>query len=220
MGQGMVFCPFCGLRVGEGPVAPSQVQMGGPQPPPSPYGSWPYPLQQMPQMPFPAYQYPYPYPYARPPVTQRRALAIAGGILLIIGGSFALFIGIVFAFETGWNDSAGWISIINITAFSLSIVGAIAAFKRFWRVMALIGPAFLVAAGIVALLDTMFFTIILLVLGILSLVFMAIGYNEMAQVPWPGWSQGAPGAPYAPQGVAPQLHPLWGGGPRGPTGRP
>ena len=220
MGQGMVFCPFCGLRVGEGPVAPSQVQMGGPQPSPSPYGSWPYPLQQMPQMPFPSYPYPYPYPYMRPPMTQRRALAIAGGILLIIGGSFALFIGIVFAFETGWNDSAGWISIINITAFSLSIVGAIAAFKRFWRVMALIGPAFLVAAGIVALLDTMFFTIILLVLGILSLVFMAIGYNEMTQVPWPGWSQAAPGAPYAPQGVAPQLHPLWGGGPRGPTGRP
>jgi len=223
MGEGMVFCPFCGLRVGEGPVAPSQVQMGGmggPPAAPSPYGSWPYPLQQMPPAPFPGYQYPYAYPYMRPPINPRRALAIAGGILLIIGGSFALFIGIVFAFETDWLDSAAFLSIINITAFCLSIVGAIAAFKRFWRLMALIGPAVLIVAGIVALADTDFFALLLLVLGIVSLVFMGVGYNEMTPVPWPGWSQGAPGMSYIPPGSAQLVSPLGDGSPRGPTGRP
>jgi hypothetical protein len=219
MGEGMSFCPFCGLRVGEGPVAPSQVQMGGPPPSPAPYGSWPYPLQQMPQAPFPGYPYPYASPYGRTPINHRRALAIAGGILLIIGGSFALFVGIVFAFETDWNDSAGWISIMNITAFCLSIVGAIAAFRRFWRLMALVGPAFLVAASIVSLIDIGLFAVLLLVLGILSLVFMAIGYNEMTPAPWPGWSQGAAGMGYIPPGSAQQVSPFGGGDPGGRTGR-
>jgi len=219
MGEYMIFCPFCGLRVGEGPVAPSQVQMGGPQPAPYPYGAWPYPLQ-MPPMAFPGYPYPYTYPYMRPPTNQRRALAIAGGILLIIGGSFALFIGIVFAFETGWIDYAGWISFMNITAFCLSIVGAVAAFKRFWRLMALIGPAFLVAASIVSFADTGFFAVLVMVLGVLSLVFMAVGYNEMTPAPWPGWSQGLPGMSYVPSGPAMHVSPLGGGGPRDRTDRP
>jgi len=216
----MVFCPFCGLRVGEGPVAPSQVQMGGPQPAPAPYGSWPYPLPQMPQTPFPGFQYPYAYPYMRPPLNQRRALAIAGGILLIIGGSFALFVGIVFAFQVSFLDSAGIISIMNITAFCLSIVGAVAAFRRFWRLMALIGPAFLVAAAVVALIDLGLFAVLLLVLGILSLVMMAVGYNEMAPAPWPGWSQGTPGMGYIPPGAAQQVSPFAGGSPRDRTDRP
>jgi len=217
-----VFCPFCGMRVGEGPVAPTQVQMGGPVPAssPSPYGSWPYPLQQMPQMPYPGYPYPFAYPYMRPPMNQRRALAITGGILLVIGGSFALFIGIVFALETGWLDAAGWISLINITAFCLSIVGAVAAFKRFWRLMALIGPASLMAAGIIALAEIGVFALIPLVLGILSLTFMAVGYNEMTSVPWPGWSQGAVGLPYAQAGTVQPVGPLGGGGSRGPMDRP
>ena len=127
--------------------------------------------------------------------------------------------GIVFAFETDWNDSAGWISIMNITAFCLSIVGAIAAFRRFWRLMALVGPAFLVAASIVSLIDIGLFAVLLLVLGILSLVFMAIGYNEMTPAPWPGWSQGAAGMGYIPPGSAQQVSPFGGGDPGGRTGR-
>jgi len=195
----MRYCPYCGIRVGEGGASPGTLQMT----PPSPYGGMPYPMA------FPgAYPYPMMYPPPYRPITQKRVFGITGGILLIVGGSLNLIPAIVFLF--GWWDDdllVMTIGLLDMMAFGLAVAGAVAAFKRTWRVLALIGSAFLLGASIVTAIVMPEFTLIILPLAILSLIFMGLGYGDMRQEGWPGYGSAMPGGVVSPFGVPSQVPP-------------
>jgi len=195
----MRYCPYCGIRVGEGGASPGTLQMT----PPSPYGGMPYPMA------FPgAYPYPMMYPPPYRPVTQKRVFGITGGILLIVGGSLQLIPALVLILGW-WSDDllVMTIGLVDIMAFALSIAGAVAAFKRAWRVLALIGPAFLLGASVVTALEIPEFMLMVMPLAILSLIFMALGFGDMRQEGWPGYGVPMPGGVVPPFGVASRVPP-------------
>ena len=192
----MRYCPYCGIRVGEGGAPPGTLQMA----PPSPYGQSPYP------MPYPgAYPYPMMYPPYYRPITQKRVFGITGGVLLIVAGAIMLIPGFVLLFD--WWDpdlittTAG---LVDVIAFALAIAGAVAAFKRSWRVLAPVGAAFLIGACIVTAIEMPEFMIIVAPIGVISLVFMGLGYGEMTHEAWPGYGQAGPGALPSPFGTPAQ----------------
>jgi hypothetical protein len=154
-------------------------------PSPSPYGQWPSPAGPTPStaaqcQPGP---YPYPYPYAPPParwpygpMTLGRGVGIAGGIMLLMGGSLILMMGIVYLL---WWWQAGLVGMLDVAAFAVCIVGAVSAFKRWYRPLALLAPCFLAFTAIMSMSIDEETGWLVLPFASISLALMLMGFQEM-----------------------------------------
>ena len=180
----MRFCPNCGKDVGlttrGDPAASYQAPMGpaaypaqaAPVPPYAmPYAAGPYPTA-----PYPAAPFPFPYFY-KPPMTAKRGATIAGGVLMVIDGVLAFFLAFIMMFEFEL-----WSGILLFDAFTLSIVGAVAAFQCAAIHMAFVGPLVLIGAG-VSVMAVDDFLVIIGIIGItlaaISLGLLVYGWTDM-----------------------------------------
>jgi hypothetical protein len=123
---------------------------------------------------------------------QKRGFAIAGGVLVIIGGVFALIGAIGSFFILSWigdGDYAGLFviyGIIFLIAFPLSIIGALSCFRMKGRMWAMWGAIVVLLSGAVNFFGGMamgvfeFWGMIIFILGLLGTIFvlMAASYIE------------------------------------------
>jgi hypothetical protein len=157
----MNFCPGCGMP-----------QQGVTTPPMAPATAGPYPpVYPMPYMPSP-FMYP-------PPITGRRATAIAGGIVMLVTGGMCLIAGLIFLLDSWWMTDM-WLplGILNMVAFSLSIVGAIGVFRRSWHVVIVVAIIVLLVVSIASMYDLGFFAVFILALAIVTVVLVAVSWSD------------------------------------------
>lgn len=200
--DGMNFCPGCGLPLheatGQGPTSGREGSMHFPGP-----ALGPYPMPYMPGS----------YPYATP-MSSRRAAGVAGGVLMIITASFVFLGGLVYIIESWWSDAWLFMASLSMLSFALAIVGAIGAFRRTWRLLALISCILMVVTAILSLFDLSGLAFITLTLASISTVLIAVSWPQFkehltvpgAYMPWyPGPMAGMV-PPWGPP-------PAWGGSP-------
>ena len=208
LAEGMNFCPRCGTPQGGGAVpaaapAPTMVPPGG-DPMASPYP----PVYPMPYMPSP-FMYP-------APITAKRAMAVAGGIMMIIAGGFLLIGSLVFFIDGQWMFGDRWLllGIIDVLAFVLSLLGAVGIFRRSWPVLIVGSMTTLMVASIVSLYDLEAFGLMILVFCIVTIVLVAVAWSDMRIgrmspyppfQPFPMMPPMGPGVP--PPGAAPPTGP-------------
>jgi hypothetical protein len=124
------------------------------------------------------------------PMTQKRGLALAGGILAIIGGVFALIGAIVAFWALSWVGDfyAGLFLIFGlafIVAFPLSIIGAVACFRMRGRVWAMVGALMVLLSGAVNFFGGFavgafeWWGLIIFILGILAAIFTGMAAPEI-----------------------------------------
>ncbi len=168
----MRYCPNCGKEVGLTAVGnPAASYQAPTHAAAMPAYAAPYPAG-----PYPAAPYPYPYFY-KPPLTAKRSATIAGGILMMIDGILAFFLAFImlFGFES-------WLAILLFAAFTLTIVGAVAAFQCSAIHMAIVGPLVLIGAGLSVMTIDAFlviFGIFGIALGSISLGLVVFGWSDM-----------------------------------------
>jgi hypothetical protein len=177
--------------------------------PPSPYGQWPSPTGPAPSTatafqpaPYP-YPYPYPFPHARwpyRPMTLGRGVGIAGGIMLLMGGSLIVMMGIVYLL---WWWEAGLVGMLDVAAFAVCIVGEVATFKRWYRLLALFAPCFLAFAAVMSMGIDEETGWLVLPFASISLALMLMGFQEMrSDRPWQMASVTSPAGPPGDVGAA------------------
>ncbi len=168
----MRYCPKCGKEAGFTAVGnPAASYQAPTHAAAMPAYAAPYPAG-----PYPAAPYPYPYFY-KPPLTAKRSATIAGGILMMIDGILAFLLAFVmlFGFES-------WLAILLFAAFTLTIVGAVAAFQCSAIQMAIVGPLVLIGAGLSVMTIDEFLVIIGIIgitLGSISLGLVVYGWSDM-----------------------------------------
>ncbi len=194
-------------------------------PSPSPYGHWPDPSGPAPSTassfqpatPGQPQPYPYPPPYSRwpfRPVTLGRGLGIAGGIMLLIGGGLIMVAAFIYLM---WWFRGAFLGMLDVAAFILCVAGAISAFRRWHRPLALFAPGFLIFASIMSMGLLEELGLICLPFACISLALMLMGFSEMrpdrpgqeapAQVPAVA-SYGAAAPPFDSQ-AAPSPYGQW-----------
>jgi len=154
-------------------------------------------------------------------VSGKRTSAVAAGIMMIIGGSFALICGLIYTLDDWWFWDAWYVlAALCYLSFGASLVGAIGLFKRTWRMAALLACISLILVGAITIPDFTVLSVIILVLGIISLVLVATswaqfdeprmgGYPYSQMMPPMGTAMG-PSPGMAPPPNAP--HPQYQGG--------
>jgi hypothetical protein len=174
--EGMSFCPGCGVPIGKPggppmghePVAPPAAgnPMGGPYP-----AMYPMPYAPSPYMPGPMM-----YP---PPISAKRAAAIGGGVIMIVSGGLSLIASLIFLIDSWWVTDL-WLplGILNIVAFTLSIVGAIGIFRRSWHVVIVVSMIVILVVSIASVYDLTFFAIIIMILAIVTVVLVAVSWSD------------------------------------------
>lgn len=170
------FCGKCGASLGEAPPA-------GPAPPAQPPGAQP-PYPQYGPPPYPQYAPP-PYPqYAAPP--KETKLAVAGGVLVLVGGVLAIitsFVGLIL-FSLFYGDYYGgfyyypygfWMfqvicGVVGMAFGAIAIIGGYFAIKRRNFAMAVVGAVFcLLSVGPVGISS---------ILGLIGLILIAVSSHE------------------------------------------
>ena len=182
-------CPFCGTPLREGyrycfkcgsPVAGAS--LGGQ--PPAMGGTISFGAP--PVMPY----YPMPMAYPRPPVSNSRISAVAGGILLLIAVSITYIVALVYieSYAVSWDEWTDervydWtivtLGAYDIIAASLGLVSAICAFMLAAFPVAILGPIMLLFSGVADLFQGIVGGVIIIPLAALS-----VGFIAMA---WPGF---------------------------------
>ena len=226
---GMNFCPGCGsptgasIGTGQGrgqvPVSGSEGTLHFHAPTQGPY--------PMPYFPAPAM-----YP---PPMSGKRAGAIASAVIMIISAVFVLIVGIYYTIEGLWWDDF-WVvlGIICFITFSMAIVGTIAVVRRAWRLTPLLADTMLIACGAFSIFDLGVLGPIILILAIIALILLVVSWGQFnepraMQYPLPYMSP-PPGTPMPVAGMgmgmtpppavgAPPpgpMSPTWGAPPPGP----
>jgi hypothetical protein len=168
----MRYCPNCGKEVAftavGNPATIHQVPTRGPVMPPY---AMPFPTG-----PYPAAPFPFPY-YFRPPMTAKRGSTIAGGVIMVIDGILAFLLAFIMTF--GFELSSG---VLLFAAFTMAVVGAVAAFQCAAIHMALVGPLVLIGAGL-SVMTVDGFLVIIGIIGIalasVSLSLVAYGWSDM-----------------------------------------
>jgi hypothetical protein len=155
-------------------------------------------------------QGPYPMPYFGgpvmypPPMSTKRAGAIASAVLMLIAAVFVLIAGIFYTVEgLWWEDFWVALGVVCFITFSMAIVGTIAIARRTWRLAPLAADGLLIACGAFSFIDLDFVGIIILVLAVIALIMLAVSFGQFAETT---------GYPY-PQ---PQMMPPPGMGMMGP----
>jgi hypothetical protein len=143
----------------------------------TPAGHQAYPMQYMPS----------PY-YYRPPMSPKRMLTVAAGVLIVIAGSICLLMAIIYIVDLAywwgddWAERYDWtiasFGFFGIVAFSMGIVAAIACFRQRNIYLAMLGESLVLISGGIDLFYTVIFGIILIVLALLSLIFTFASYEE------------------------------------------
>jgi type IV secretory pathway VirB6-like protein len=134
--------------------------------------------------------YPMPTAYARPPVSNSRISAVAGGILLLIAVSITYIVALVYieSYAVSWDEWTDervydWtivtLGAYDIVAASLGLVSAICAFMLAGFPIALLGPVMLLFSGVADLFQGIVGGVIIIPLAALS-----VGFIAMA---WPGF---------------------------------
>lgn len=173
--EGVRFCPICGSPVqGSAPygTATSGPMMGAPMG--YPMAPAPYPMMMAPPQ------------KVHPP---KWGYAVTSGVLTTIAVCFLFISGLILlvwswphyvegdyywddGYYTDWDAVGLFISIMSFFAFGLGIASAVAAFKMKWRVIAVLGPCFNIAAGAIGF-ETIV-GLIALILSILAIIFVVL----------------------------------------------
>jgi type IV secretory pathway VirB6-like protein len=134
--------------------------------------------------------YPMPMAYPRPPVSNSRISAVAGGILLLIAVSITYIVALVYieSYAVSWDEWTDervydWtivtLGAYDIIAASLGLVSAICAFMLAAFPVAILGPIMLLFSGVADLFQGIVGGVIIIPLAALS-----VGFIAMA---WPGF---------------------------------
>ncbi len=203
--EGMNFCPGCGRSI-TGEPRP-EVRSGS-------EGALHFSAPAQPVYPMPYFPGPGMYP---PMVSGKRTSAIAAGIIMIIAGSLALICGLIYTLDDWWFWDAWYIlAALCYLSFGLSLVGAMGLFRRTWRMAALLACVIIILTGGITIPDFTILSVIILVLGIVSIVLVATSWGQFSEPRMGGYPyhqmmppMGAGMAP--PPGVPPT--PFQGGAP-------
>ena len=159
--DGMNFCPGCGIPRQGAAAPPMAAAPAGPYPPV-------YPMPNMP----PPIMYP-------SPITAMRATAIAGGVVMLVTGGLCLIVALIFLLDSWWfSDMWLPLGILNMVAFSLSIVGAIGVFRGSWHVVIVVSMISILVVSIASLYDMEAFGVLVLVLAIVTVVLVAVSWSD------------------------------------------
>lgn len=220
---GMNFCPACGT-----PAVMGTGSAGGPAPGPG-LGSMPVSGREGTIHFHVPTQGPYPMPYFGgpvmypPPMSSKRAGAIASAVLMLISAVFVLLTGIFYTVEgLWWEDFWVALGVFCFITFSLAIVGTVAIARRAWRLVPLAADGLLIACGAFSLFDLDFMGVIIIVLGVIALVLLAVSFgqfNERFGYPYPQPYMMAPTGMGMP-GPAMGMTPPAGMGAQGPVRMP
>jgi len=126
-----------------------------------------------------------------PMVSGKRSGAVAAGILMIIAGSLALICGLIYPLDDWWYWDAWFVlAAMCFVSFGLSLVGAMGLFRRRWRMAVVMACVTLILVGGFTLPDFTILSVIILVLGIVSIVLVGTSWTEfhepmMAGYPYP-----------------------------------
>jgi len=140
--------------------------------------------------------YPMPMAYPRPPVSNSRISAVAGGILLLIAVSITFIVALVYITDYAvswdeWTDARlyDWtvvtLGAYDIIAASLALVSAICAFMLASFPVALLGPTMVLFSGIIDLFEGIVGGIIIIPLAALALGFITMalpGFRTQAEL--------------------------------------
>lgn len=170
---GMNFCPGCGRGLRgpaprTGPV-PSPAMAQGALRFQAPVGAQYPPFTATPGM----------YP---PPVSAKRAGAMASAVFSLISASFA-FVGGLIYLSQGLGSRDLWLLMgaLCFLAFALAILGTIAIGRRTWRSLALMADLALVAIGALALADQVFVGIVVLSMALVALTLLLASWGQFME---------------------------------------
>jgi hypothetical protein len=134
---------------------------------------------------------------------------------MIIAGSLALICGLIYTLEDWWFWDAWYVLAgLCFLSFGLSLVGAMGLFRRTWRIVALIACIALIITGGITIPDFTILSIVILILGVVSIVLVATSWAQfdeprMGGYPYPlmmppmGTGIAPPPGIAPPQGMAP-----------------
>jgi hypothetical protein len=149
--------------------------------------------------------FPAPAMYA-PPMSSKRAGAIASAVIMIIASVFVLIAGIFYTVEgLWWEDYWVALGVICFVSFAMTIVGTIAIVRRSWRFAPLVANGLLLVCGVFSLFDLDFLGVIIIILSVISLILLVVSYGQfkeqgMFQYPMP-YMMPPPGAPMPAGGM-------------------
>lgn len=133
-------------------------------------------------------QGPYPMPYLggpmmyRPPMTGRRATAIASAVIMLISAAFVLIAGIVYTVEgLWWEDFWVVLGVMCFASFSMAVVATVAIARRTWRFAPLVADGMLIACGVFSIIDLDLLGLIILVLAIIALILFAVSWGQFKE---------------------------------------
>lgn len=231
---GMNFCPGCGTPVGGGPgPGPSRGPGTGAMPVSGRDGTIHFHVPTQGPYPMPYFGGPMMYP---PPMSSKRAGAIASAVIMLISAIFVMIAGIFYTVEgLWWEDFWVALGVFCFFSFSMAVVATIAIARRTWRLAPLVADGLLISCGAFSMVDLDVLGIIIMVLAILALILIAVSFGQFNEglgyqypqpymMPPPG--AGMPGPqmgmpPPAGMGAPPPVrYPPPSGGAPPPTARP
>ncbi len=171
----MNFCPACGTPLGAG-SDPANAPGPGPMPVSGRDGTIHFHVPTQGPYPMPYFGGPMLYP---PPMSTKRAGAIASAVLMLISAVFVLLAGIFYTVEgLWWEDFWVALGVICFVTFSMAVVGTIAIARRIWRLAPLAADGLLIACGAFSMVDLDFIGVIILVLAIIALILLAVSFGQ------------------------------------------
>ncbi len=136
-----------------------------------------------------------------PPMTGKRAVAIASSVLMLISAAFVLIAGIFYTVEGLWWEDF-WVALgaFCFVAFSMAVVATVAIARRTWRLAPLVADGMLISCGAFSMFDLDFLGVIILVLAVIALILITTSWGQFDerrgyQYPQP-YMMGAPGMGY------------------------
>lgn len=172
---GMNFCPGCGLPLGGQSGA---ARVPGPQQAPASGRDGSIHFHVPAQGPYPMPYFGGPVMYA-PPMTGKRAAAIASAVLMLISAAFVLIAGIFYTVEGLWWEDF-WVALgaFCFIAFSMAVVATVAIARRTWRFAPLVANGMLITCGAFSMVDLDFLGVIILVLAVIALILIATSWGQ------------------------------------------